>query len=46
MVPVIVILYVPTWLYELVYHEITLVVILNEIKDVKVSPDGGVTAIE
>jgi hypothetical protein len=46
MVPVMLIVYVPTWLFELVYHENTLVVILNEMKDVDVTPVGGVTAIE
>jgi hypothetical protein len=46
MVPVIVILYVPIWLAELVYQETTLVVTSNAMKDVNVTPIGGVTAIE
>ena len=38
--------YVPTWLAELVCHETTLLIELNVMKDVSVTPVGGVTVIE
>ena len=44
--PVIFIVYLPTWLAELDYHDTSLVVALNLIYDVKMTPVGGVTAIE
>jgi hypothetical protein len=45
-VPVIVIVYVPIKLAEPVYHETTPVLVLNVMKDVNVTPVGGVTVIE
>jgi hypothetical protein len=45
-VPVIVIVYVPTWLAELVNHETTLETASNVMKDVEVNSVGGLTEIE
>jgi hypothetical protein len=45
-VPVMLIVYLPTWLAELDYHDTSLVVALNVIYDVNMTPVGGVTAIE
>jgi hypothetical protein len=41
-----VIVYVPTLLTELVYHETTLVIASNAMNEVEVTPVGGVTTIE